>query len=210
MCKIFIVKLWITWYLIPMLITNEIASAEVVEAFRRGRIVAHPAETMYGLGVSADDRSAIGRLRKAKDSAADRGFIVLISDPTDLERVARWTEAGRRVARRFWPGPMTLVLPGIGSPADGADATVAVRCPADSLLRSLVAAAGGPIVSTSANRAGNPPSRTAAAVVEAFGETLAVVVDGGPRLGKPSTVVDATGEAPRLLREGAIPWKEAA
>lgn len=178
----------------------------VVAAFARGAVVGHPAEAMYGLGVRADDVVAVERLRRLKGSPAGRGFIVLVADIAAIEGVGVWTPAGLAAAR-IWPAPLSIILPARpGLPAASPDGTVAVRVPSDPDLRDLLAAAGGPIVSTSANRAGEEPARTAAEVVRTFGGEIAVVVDGGPRAGLPSTVVDATGPAARLVRPGAVPW----
>lgn len=187
----------------------EIDGPEVRDALRRGRIVAHPAESMYGLGVAAADAEAVGRLRALKGSTSGRGFIVLVDDLRRVRSLARWTEAGRAVASA-WPAPLTIVLPARpGVPAAAADGTVAVRLSADEGLRRLAAAAGGAVISTSANRAGGAPARTAAEVRLLFGEEIGLIIDGGRRDGPPSTVVDATGVRPRLVRAGAFAWEEA-
>jgi tRNA threonylcarbamoyl adenosine modification protein (Sua5/YciO/YrdC/YwlC family) len=111
---------------------------------------------------------------------------------------------------RFWPGPLTLVVarrPGLGADLGDDVATIGVRCPAHPVARKLCAAVG-PLATTSANLHGCPPLTTAAAVASAFGDAVAVVLDGGACTGLPSTVVDCTGATPTLLRQGGVAWDD--
>jgi L-threonylcarbamoyladenylate synthase len=189
------------------------ASAETIEhaaaALRRGELVAFPTETVYGLGADATNARAVAEVFEAKGRPS---FNPLISHVASLEaasELGEMTEAATRLARAFWPGPLTLVLakrPGC-SVADLATAgldTIAVRVPAHSVARALLRAAGVPIAAPSANRSGHVSPTTAGHVAADLGERVAMILDGGTAtIGLESTVVDATGAEPVVLRLGA-------
>ena len=189
--------------------------AAAVDAIRAGRIVALPTETVYGLACALTD-AALERLLAAKGRAAEKGITLLVDSLTQVESVAEIPARGRRLAARYWPGPLTLVLParaGAELPAllSGGQGTVGVRLPDHPVPRAL-ARELGPIPLTSANRSGEPEARDAAAVVAALGPAVALVLDGGPSTGGvPSTVVAIEGggeEGIRILRQGAIAAEE--
>ena len=167
----------------------------------RGGLVAFPTETVYGVGALADDANAVARLAAAKGRASEKPFAQLVADDGQAERVA---EVGAAVAqqlmRRFWPGPLTLVLP---SRAGG---TIGLRCPDHPVAQALLAAVGRPLVATSANRSGAADARTAAEVAASLGDAIDLILDAGPaRAGQPSTVVEVTGTAGyRILSDGAV------
>jgi L-threonylcarbamoyladenylate synthase len=122
-----------------------------------------------------------------------------------------WPEDAARLAARFWPGPLTLVLaarPGLPAAVTAGTGTIAVRVPASPLARALCASAGGALVSTSANRSGGRAPLTCAEAVAEVGSWAALALDGGPGRALPSTIVDPGGEGPRLLREGAVAWAD--
>lgn len=180
---------------------------------RQGRLVAFPTETVYGLGASCTDEDAIARLYALKGRPGDNPLIAHVRVPEDLHRVARPSpeQADRiaELAERFWPGPLTLVLPrgaGMSPSATGGRDTVAVRCPAHPVARALIEAFGAPIAAPSANRSGHVSPTSAAHVLADFaseGELL--VVDGGPsRVGVESTVLDLVSDPPRILRPGSV------
>lgn len=177
----------------------------VRRAWRSGVSVAMATDTVYGLVAPAADEDAVRRLFDLKQRPVDRRMAVLVAD---LDQAGEWIEvtpALRRLAERFWPGALTVVgerRPG-APPWVGDDATLAVRCPDDDLLRSL-AAEVGPLAATSANRHGEP-TPTDAAAVEAALPSVGIVVDGGVRHGEPSTVVAVDADGLVVLREGAIP-----
>ncbi|MFG0285782.1 MAG: L-threonylcarbamoyladenylate synthase [Phycisphaerales bacterium JB039] len=176
-----------------------------VAQLRAGRLVAFPTETVYGLGADALRPEAVEGVFSAKGRPAGNPLIVHVDGAAMAERVADWTEAARRLAARFWPGPLTLVLPATAIvPAQviaGGD-TVAVRAPDHPVALELIGAFGGPLVAPSANRSGAVSPTTAAHVEAAFPEIL--VLDGGPcRAGLESTVLDLTGP-PAILRPGPI------
>jgi len=186
--------------------------AEAVLQLRAGGLVAYPTETVYGLGVDARSTEALARLRQLKGRAAEQGLSVLIADLAALEHWApRLPERARNLARAFWPGPLTLVLP-IGPGPLTAVATadgVGFRCSPQPTAAALAAAFAAPLVSTSANRSGQPPAARAAEVEAVFGPELPIA--GGEDAGgePPSTVVAVSaGGALRILRAGPIAPEE--
>lgn len=183
-----------------------------VAALRRGGIVAFPTETFYGL--AADPRSAIAvsRIFQVKQRPPDQALPLIAASTRQVaESAGTLTPLAERLALQGWPGPLTLVIP--ASPHLCAEVhlstgRIAVRVPADAVARALAEAAGHAITSTSANVSSQPPASTADDVVAAFGEGIDVLIDAGPTPGGlPSTIVDATGEVPILLRAGAVPWE---
>ena len=176
-----------------------------------GGLVAYPTDTLYGLAVDPRRADAVERLFRAKGRPADMAVPLIAADPEQAARAAgRLTPLARALAERFWPGPLTLVVaasPALNPRLLAGGATVAVRVPDHAVARALAAALGHPLTATSANRSGAPPATTAAAAAEAVGADLACVLDAGPAdVTTPSTIVDARGPAPVLLRPGAVPW----
>lgn len=186
---------------------------EAAEALRRGEVVAVPTDTVYGLVVVVARPGAGAALAAAKGRSADVPVQVLVAGSdqvADLAGPAALGPAGERLAARFWPGGLTLVVPrrpGLGYDLGGDGSTVGVRCPAHPLVVGLCRAVG-PLAATSANQHGQPPLTSAAAVAEVFAGSVALVVDGGIGNSVASTVVDLSGSLPALLREGAVPWAE--
>jgi L-threonylcarbamoyladenylate synthase len=179
------------------------------DALRDGLVVALPTDTVYGIAALPGVPGATARLFELKGRAADVPLAVLCADARQAlglaERLAVGDEV-RRIAERLWPGPLTVVLPrrpGLGYELGRPAHTVGVRCPDHPLVRAL-AAEVGPIATTSANHHGEATPPTAAGVAATLGAGLALVLDGGPCPGQPSTVVDATGPGWRLLRSGEI------
>lgn len=183
--------------------------ARAAAALRAGELVVVPTDTLYGIAASPAVAGAMDRLVAAKGRGADVPVAVLCADADQalgLADPASLTAEVRRIAARLWPGPLTLVLrrrPGLAYRLGEPAATVGVRCPDEPLVRAL-AAEVGPLATSSANRHGEPTPATAAGVAEHFGAAVALVLDGGARVGPASTVVDATGAAWRLLREGSL------
>lgn len=175
-----------------------------------GGMVAFPTDTLYGLGVDAFNADAVERVFLAKGRARDQGLPVLLADVSQLDQVATDVPpAALRLADRFWPGALTMVLrrsPNLPAVVSGGGFTVAVRVPAHPVPVRLVRELGGPITGTSANKSGAPDPVTAAEVEAQLGPWLDYVIDLGtaPR-GEPSTIVDMSTPRPRILREGAIP-----
>jgi L-threonylcarbamoyladenylate synthase len=186
---------------------------EAAATLRAGGLVAFPTETVYGLGAHALDADAVRRIFAAKGRPADNPLIVHLGAAADLDTVvASVSPLARRLAARYWPGPLTLVLPAapeVPAVTRGGLATVAVRVPDHPVALRLLRAAGVPVAAPSANRSGRPSPTTADHVRADLGDTVDVIVDGGPcELGVESTVVDASGEVPVVLREGMITREE--
>jgi len=182
----------------------EAAIREGVAVLAADGVLAFPTETVYGLGVCWGSVEALHRLRAIKGREEAKPFQVLIADPADA--VALGASVSPRAARlmeRFWPGPLTLVLPA------GDGETRGLRVPASRFLRELIRRAGTALVATSANRAGEPPAQTAEEVLAMPAGMADLVLDGGPaRLGVASTVARVLNDRVEVLRVGAIPCEE--
>ncbi len=185
------------------------AIAEGAALLRAGALVGVPTETVYGLGADATSAEAVHGIFVAKGRPADNPLIVHLADPADLARVvARVSPLAAELAARHWPGPLTLVLDAaedLPSVTTGGHPTVGVRVPDHPVARALLATADTPMAAPSANRSGRPSPTRAEHVLADLGEHVALVLDGGPSaVGVESTVVDARGTRPVVLREGAI------
>ena len=183
------------------------AVAAALAALRGGESVGVPTDTVYGLAVDAADADAMQQLFELKERPADRSIAVLVADPAGAESLVRLTAQARRLAEHFWPGPLTIVAPSLpDAPAHlGTGTTIGVRLPDDGIMQAI--AAPGPLAVTSANLHGGPTPSNAQGVAELF-PALRLVIDGGPRPGASSTVVDMTGDVPTVLREGPVSLDE--
>ncbi|MDQ7859774.1 MAG: L-threonylcarbamoyladenylate synthase [Armatimonadota bacterium] len=186
------------------------AIGEAAAVLSSGGLVAFPTETVYGLGADALDARAVARLFEVKGRPADNPIIVHVASPTDVDALATHVGATARVLiDRFWPGPLTLVLPAapvVPEVTRGGLPTVAVRMPAHAVALALIAAARRPVAAPSANRSGRPSPTTAQHVLADLGERIDLVLDAGPApVGVESTVVDVSGTTPVLLRPGGLP-----
>jgi len=190
------------------------AIAEAVHFLRAGQVVAFPTDTVYGVGAHAFIEQAVALLYVVKDRPPEKFIPLLVTGSSDLPKIAQSVpDLAWRLAERFWPGALTLVLPkapcvpAIVSAGPG----VAVRAPDHAVVRALIRALGAPLAATSANLSGGPSPATAAEVLAQLDRRVPLVLDGGPcRGGVPSTVLDLTQSPPRILREGAIPANELA
>jgi L-threonylcarbamoyladenylate synthase len=178
------------------------------EALRRGGLVAYPTETFYALGALAADAAAVARLARAKGRPDGKPLPLLAADRAGVEGVAVLDGPLARLADAFWPGPLTLVLParaGLAPEVTAGTGTVGIRVPSAEVARALAREAGGALVSTSANLAGEPPPVSADALAPALRARLDAVLDGGATPGGlPSTVAALEGGALRVVRAGAI------
>ena len=189
-------------------------ASEFVRHAKAAGVFAYPTSTVYGLGTVVDE-DAIRRLTALKSRPDAKRFLVVSGQSATFDRL-EWTDPARRLARRFWPGPLTLILrdpEGIFPPSlRGVGGGVAVRHTAHAGVRALEWALGSPLTSTSANPPGQPPARDAVearAVLEALGADPPWVVDGGRLEPSPSsTLVDCTATSPRVLREGTFTLQE--
>jgi L-threonylcarbamoyladenylate synthase len=186
------------------------AIARAAALLRAGRLVAFPTETVYGLGGDATSGRAVADIFAAKGRPRFNPLIVHIEGLAEAEKLAVFSEHARQAATRFWPGPLTLVLPrregaGLALLASAGLDTVAIRVPRHRVARALLRQAGRPIAAPSANRSGRISPTEAAHVAGELGDDVALILDDGPTpLGLESTVLDLTGEAPALLRPGAV------
>lgn len=185
------------------------ALARAADCLRRGGLVAFPTETVYGLGAHALDRDAVRRLFEAKGRPANDPLIVHIDAFERVhELVTGMPDAAHDLAARFWPGPLTLVLPRSPRVPDEVTAglhTVAVRVPAHLVARALLVAAGLPVAAPSANLFSRPSPTRASHVLDDLAGRIDLVVDGGPTdVGVESTVLDLSSEVPTILRPGAV------
>ncbi|MBI4756423.1 MAG: threonylcarbamoyl-AMP synthase [Betaproteobacteria bacterium] len=186
--------------------------AELIQAvslLRAGELVAFPTETVYGLGADARNPAAVARIFAAKGRPADHPVIVHLPDATHLSGWARVVPQGAvKLARLFWPGPLTLVLRRSESVPDivtGGQDTVGLRVPGHPLALELLQAFGSGIAAPSANRFGRISPTTAEHVRRELGRNVRLVLDGGPcPVGIESTILDLSGAVPRLLRPGAV------
>ncbi|MFD3621685.1 L-threonylcarbamoyladenylate synthase [Streptomyces sp. NPDC058676] len=187
--------------------TSDIEKA--AEVLRAGGLVALPTETVYGLGANAEDPAAVSRIFQVKGRPPSHPLIVHIGGADHLDD---WVEdvpaAARLLAERFWPGPLTLVLRRgrrVPLEATGGLETVAVRVPDHPVALALLSAFGGGVTAPSANRFGSVSPTTADHVRAELGDAVDFVLDGGPcEVGVESTIVDATGEIPSILRPGGV------
>ena len=194
----------------PRIVPADVAGiAEAVALLRAGDIVAFPTETVYGLGGNALDPAAVARIFEAKGRPAHNPLIVHLPDAAAARALAAgWPEQAERLGRRWWPGPLTLVLPRAACVPDIVTAgggTVALRVPAHPAAQALLRAAGVPLAAPSANRSGEVSPTTAAHVARGLAGRIPLVLDGGAtNVGIESTVLDLSGPMPVLLRPGMI------
>ncbi len=178
-----------------------------LEILHNGGLVAFPTDTVYGLGALAFDGAAVESIYAAKDRPVEKAIPVLLGSADDLTKVADYVpEMALTLAARYWPGPLTLVVPKHPDLPEAVSAapTVGVRVPDHAAARALLQAAG-PLAATSANLSGQPSPSTAEEVLAQLGGRIPLILDGGKTAGGiPSTVVDCLGAEPKILREGPI------
>jgi len=180
---------------------------------RRGGVVALPTDTLYGLACDPFRADAVARVFAVKGRAAEQALPLIAADAAQVAaHLGTMPRLGTRLARQFWPGPLTLVVAApvsLAREVTGGTGTVGVRVPDNEVARAIAAACGRPITATSANVSGEPASFDPDEVERALGDHIDLLIDTGPtRGGAPSTVVDVTSDEPRLVRAGAIAWDE--
>jgi L-threonylcarbamoyladenylate synthase len=179
------------------------------DVIRGGGLVAFPTETVYGLGASALDAAAVGRIFEAKGRPPTNPIIVHVFDSRQAQSMAaEWPRAAAALAERFWPGPLTIVVPKrdeVPAIVTAGGPTVAIRCPGHPIARMLIRETGTPIAAPSANRSTELSATRAEHVLKGLNGRIDLVLDGGPCPGGiESTVVDVTGDCVRILRPGLI------
>jgi len=187
---------------------NIMVAAQTV---RRGGLVVYPTETVYGLGCDPFNIEAVKRILDVKGERK-KPLPILAASIGDADKIASISPNGKRLAAKFWPGPLTMVFPKKPSLPDvvtfGGD-SVGLRIPHNDVALHLIRLSGGLLVGSSANRTGEEPPRAVQEISVELKEMVDVVLDGGVTAqGKPSTVADLTSEKPRILREGPISLKE--
>ncbi|MGR3292411.1 MAG: L-threonylcarbamoyladenylate synthase [Candidatus Scalindua sp.] len=170
------------------------------KALLSGKIVAFPTETVYGLGVCADNDSAIDNLYRVKQRSRDKKLSIMIAKPEEATKYVKLIPPiAEKLISAFWPGPLTIIL----DIDDGG--TVGLRNPDNRVIRDLINAVEIPIASTSANISGRPPSINAQQVINNFSDKIDVVLDGGPtEAGTPSTIVKIGDDTYEIIRHGVI------
>ena len=192
-----------------LLKVNEESVALGARLIREGELVGFPTETVYGLGANALDARAVAKIFEAKGRPQDNTVITHVACVEEIPPLVRAIPvAARKLMEAFWPGPMTLILPKADCIPDAVSAgldTVGIRLPANADARRLIRAAGCPIAAPSANRSGRPSPTTALHVLEDMDGRIPLILDGGAcQVGVESSVIDATGEVPVILRPGGI------
>lgn len=190
---------------------NEIETAAMV--IKRGGLVGIPTETVYGLGANGLDRSAVSHIFLAKGRPQDNPLILHIPEESWLDRYCKdIPEEAWRLSKRFWPGPLTMILcrkPLVPDVVTAGLDTVGMRCPAHSMCRAIIAAAGVPIAAPSGNTSGRPSPTTAQHMLDDMDGKIDAILDGGDcQVGVESTIVDLTCYPSRLLRPGGVPLEE--
>lgn len=188
---------------------DEAVLREAARVLAGGGLVVIPTETVYGIAASAIDQAAVARLRAAKSRPENKPLPVMVGGLAGMDALAAEVPPlARELARRFWPGPLTLVLQagtGVGEFVHAGSGKVGLRAPDHAVARGVLAAAGMPLVLTSANLSGEPAARTAREAADALGDRVDLYLDTGLcAIGEPSTVLDVTTEPAVILRAGAI------
>ena len=186
---------------------------QVAATIKRGGVIAFRTDTFYGLGADPFNHSAVQKIRELKGREDDKPILVVVSDAKYIDRlIPDRSRAFDHLAEAFWPGALTIIgqaAAGLPEELSAGTKTIGVRLPDDDKVRASIEACGGALTATSANLSGQPPARTAAAVEDYFDERIDLIIDGGATTSDaPSTVVDATANEIKLVREGVIPWRD--
>lgn len=187
----------------------EAAVLQAADLLKAGELVALPTETVYGLAANAFDSNAVARIYRAKGRPPTNPIIVHVADRRMARQCVRhWPRAAERLARSFWPGPLTMVLPRAGcipGIVTAGGETVGVRCPDHPVIQGVIRACGFPLAAPSANISNRLSATTADHVCQNLAGKVKLVLDGGPcSVGIESTVIDLTSDPPRVLRPGVI------
>lgn len=184
------------------------AIVETAAAIENGESVVFPTDTLYGIGTNAFDEQAILHLYSVKERPFSKGIPILLADLNDIDKVISSVPAiARKLIAKFWPGPLTLILPRHPRlpEAISENENVAVRIPDNDVARAVIRLAGGAVATSSANRSGSKPAQTAEQALMELDGKVTIVLDTGPTgQALPSTIVDCTGETLHILRQGPI------
>jgi L-threonylcarbamoyladenylate synthase len=189
------------------------AIQEAAKWIRNGGVVALPTDTLYGLAADPFSADAVARLCAAKGRPADQALPLIAADTAQIAaHLGPLSAVGERLADKFWPGPLTLLMiaaPALAGAVSAGTGRVGVRVPAHEIARAICRGVGKPVTATSANRSGEPATADPAEVERTLGAVVDLLIDTGRAPGgAPSTIVDVTGPAPTLVRAGAVSWDE--
>jgi L-threonylcarbamoyladenylate synthase len=187
--------------------------AHAAAVIRRGGLVAIPTDTLYGLAADPFNETAVARVFAAKGRPADRALPLIAADLAQvIQQIGPLARDAARLAERFWPGPLTLVLRApdtLAAAVRGAEGTVAVRVPACAVARQLCRAAERLLTATSANASGGPATSDPDCVEASMGQAVDMLLDAGPTPGgSPSAILDMTTSPPAMVRSGAVSWED--
>mgnify|MGYP002029237312 FL=1 len=196
--------------------SNSFSSSELEQAVKEiqsGGVVMIPTDTLYGLAVDPRNRNAIERLFTVKGRAPSSAVAMICADLEQVEReFGLLSDLAKEVSRLFWPGPLTMVIDGnnlMKKNGISSDGSVGVRVPSHPVARALAHAVGHPITATSANRSGERAPQAVTEASKTILESVGLILDAGELIGGlPSTIVDVRTKPVRLVRVGAIPWKD--
>jgi len=183
------------------------AIQSAAQLVKSGGVIVYPTDTVYGVGCDPFNESSVKRLFKIKGERT-KPFPILASSVEDVEKIAQISGKALKLAKKFWPGPLTMVLqkkPSLPSIVTINLNSVAVRVPNHGIALELIRLSGGLLIGTSANKTGKKSPQTASEAAEQIGEEVDLILDGGTApIGAPSAIVDLTGERPKILRKGPI------
>ena len=185
----------------------------VAETIASGGVISFRTDTFYGLGVDPFNRDAVQRIKQLKGREENKPILIVISERDQIPRfISQTSTTFNQLAKVFWPGPLTLIgeaNANVPREITAGTGTIGVRLPNDDSVLALISACGGALTATSANPSSLPPAANSQTVQEYFGETVDLIIDGGEsKVDQPSTVIDLTGPAPKLIREGLVLWSE--
>lgn len=186
------------------------ALERAAEVLRRGGVVGYPTETVYGLAVDAQNGEAAARLFAIKGREPSVAIALIAADADQAQQAGAFGPRERRLIDALWPGPLTIVVaasPRVDARLCSAEGTIGVRVPSHAVARGVARVFGGCVTATSANLSGQPAAVTAGEVAAALGDSIDLLIDGGPSPGgPPSTVIGIVNGAPVLYRAGAVAW----
>ena len=186
---------------------TRVAVQSAARLVRNGGVIVYPTDTVYAVGCDPFNEDCVKRLFKIKGKRT-KPFPILASGIEDVEKIAQVTGEALKLAKKFWPGPLTMVLrkkPSLPNIVTARLNSIAVRIPNHDIALELIRQCGGLLIGTSANKTGKKPPRTALEAARQIGEEVDLILDGGPApIGASSTIVDLTGDRPKILREGPI------
>ena len=172
---------------------------KAIAILKKGGIVIFPTDTVYGIGCRFDDKEVISRLYKIKKTPDGQQFPILVSDLNQVEELAVINKTGEELIKKYWPGALTIILQ-----SKGGKEKIGFRMPDSSLIKSLVDGVGVPLIGTSANFHGSRAPKSYDELDAGFAKLADFVLKGKCQLGQESTVVDAIGDVPKILRQGAV------